>query len=464
MHIRTVRSIALLLLLLVVASAVLAGCDLSGDNPLNPSSEQPGTESAPSSDPYAPATSEISLIEFQDESSKEPEDAVVHFLACGDNLIHPSVYYTAMEYYCEAHGTECDYVTTHEAGYDFLPIYEYVADEMKEADYLYINQETLSGGPGTTINGYPSFNSPTAIDDTLRELGVDVVNLAHNHMLDSGDDRFLIYTNALLKSYGLNTIGYYSDIGDTNNILVTECKGIRFAWLSYVYGTNYYNTSANEKLKNSYIPYFTQELCTRQVELAKQQADVVIVSAHWGSEYSFNPNSFQKTYADLLCELGVDVVIGMHPHCLQPMEWKTSSTGHRMLLTYSIGNFVSGMQEAQCVLEGMLSFDVRKHGDTVTVENPMLTPIVCHYIKDKVVNSKLDTGYRQFKLYRLADYTEELAAVHGVHYYEKRKSSATLYDSQTGKLGAKFSIANMYATVQKLIPAEFLAPEYQAQN
>ncbi|MBQ3934352.1 MAG: hypothetical protein II715_00910, partial [Clostridia bacterium] len=83
-----------------------------------------------------------------------------------------------------------------------------------------------------------------------------------------------------------------------------------------------------------------------------------------------------------------------------------------------------------------------------------------HYVKGKVVNSKLDTGYREFKLYRLSDYTEELAAVHGVHYYEKRKSSATLYDSQTGKLGAKFSIANMIATVEKLIPAEFLPEEY----
>ena len=463
MHMRKIRLLTALLLIPVAVSALLLGCDLSGVNPLDTSSAEPSAAPSEAAS-YEPSNVEISLVDLPDESPEEPEDTVVHFLACGDNLIHPSVYYTAMEYYAAEHGTECDYVTTHEAGYDFLPIYEYVADEMAAADYLYINQETLSGGPGTTIYGYPNFNSPTAIDETLRDLGVDIVNLAHNHMLDSGDDRYLVYTNALLQSYGLQTIGYYADLADTNNIVFTECKGIRFAWLSYVYATNYYNTGANERVKNSYIPYFSQELCTRQVQLAKQQADIVIVSAHWGNEYSFSPNSFQKTYAELLCELGVDVVIGMHPHCLQPMEWKTSSTGHKMLLTYSIGNFVSGMQEAQCVLEGMLSFDVVKHGDNVTVENPLLTPVVCHYVKGKVVNSKLDTGYREFKVYRLKDYTEDLAAVHGVHYYEKRKSSATLYDSQTGRLGAKFSIANMIYTVQKLIPAEFLPPEFQTAS
>ena len=457
-----VRSILIVLLALTAAAALLGGCDLSAVNPLTESSEQ--EQSGNTSGTASAGPSEISLIDIPDESpeeSKEPEDPVVHFMCCGDNLIHPSVYFTAMEYYAAEHGTTTDYVTTHEAGYDFLPIYEYFADEMRAADCLYINQETLSGGPGTTIDGYPSFNSPEVIHKAVSDLGADIVNLAHNHMLDSRDDRYLIYTDALLKSYGVQTIGYYKNQEDTNNIVIQEINGIKIAWLSYVYATNYHNTDANSYVKNSYIPYFSQELCTRQVMLAKQQADVVIVSAHWGNEYSFKPNSFQQTYAELLCELGVDVVVGMHPHCLQPMEWKTSSTGHRMLLTYSLGNFVSGMQEAQCVLEGVLTFDIRKHDGVCTVENPLLTPIVCHYVKGKVVNSKLDTGYREFKLYKLADYTEDLAAVHGVHYYEKRKSSATLYDSETGKLGAKFSIANMICTVQKLIPAEFLPEEFQ---
>ncbi|MBP5231691.1 MAG: CapA family protein, partial [Clostridia bacterium] len=458
---RSIRFFALLLLgVLALTGALASGCDFSGVNPLESSAP---AVSGDVSGSVSAGPSEISLIDLPDESpeeSPEPEPQVLHFMCCGDNLIHPSVYFTSMEYYAAAHGTTTDYVTTHEAGYDFAPIYEYFAEDMAAADYLYINQETLSGGPGTTIDGYPSFNSPEAIHETMAALGADIVNLAHNHMLDSRDDRYLVYTDALIRSLGPQTIGYYRNFEDTNNIVVTEKNGIRVAWLSYVYATNYHNTDANNYVKNSYIPYFSQELCTRQVALAKQQADVVIVSAHWGNEYSFKPNSFQETYAQLLCELGVDVIVGMHPHCLQPMEWRTNSAGHRTLLTYSLGNFVSGMQEAQCVLEGVLSFDVRKETDgTVTVENPLMTPIVCHYVKGKVVNSKLDTGYREFKLYRLKDYTEDLAAVHGVHYYEKRKSSATLYDSETGRLGAKFSIANMIYTVKKLIPSEFLPPE-----
>ena len=462
MRARKLRLTAALLLLFLILSTVLFGCDTSGVNPLEHSSGASGSPDSVSEPSSASSPGEISLIDPPvDESSKEPEDTVLHFVCCGDNLIHPSVYFTAMEYYAAAHGTTTDYVTTHEAGYDFYPMFENVQDLMVQADFLYINQETLSGGPGTTIDGYPNFNSPEIIHSTMRDLGADIVNLAHNHMLDSRSDQFLIYTHALLESLGVTTIGYYTSLEDTNNIVVTEQDGVKIAWLAYVYATNHYNTDANSHLKNSYIPYFSQELCTRQVALAKQLADVVIVSAHWGSEYSFKPNSFQKTYAELLCELGVDVIVGMHPHCLQPMEWMTSSTGHRTLLTYSIGNFLSGMQEAQCVLEGILTFDIRKHEDTVTVENPLLTPIVCHYVKGKVVNSKLDTGYREFKLYFLTDYTEELAAVHGVHYYESRKNSATLYSSETGKYGAKFSIPNMWCTVKTLIPAEFLPEEYQ---
>lgn len=456
-----IRIIRLLVLLLAVA-ALLSACDFSVDNPLESVPDQSAPDHSGSVSYDSSLAPEISLFPLPDESEESvEEDTVIHFLACGDNLIHPSVYFSAMERYAEKHGETCTYQATNEAGYDFLPIYENVADVMKAADVLYINQETLSGGPGTKIYGYPTFNSPEAVDDSLKELGVDIVNIAHNHMLDAGNDSYLIHTNAYLKSIGLTPIGYYSNEAETNQIVVTETKGVRIAWLSYVYATNLYNTGANSRLSQTYVPYFSEELIRRQVAIAKQSADLIIVSAHWGNEYSYSPNSFQKQYADLFCDLGVDVVIGMHPHCIQPMEWRTNSEGHRMLLTYSIGNFVSGMQEAQCVLEGMLSFDARKHDGTITIENALLTPLINHYTKEKVVDSKLDTGYRNFKLYYLTDYTEDLAAQHGVHYYEKRKSSATLYNSETGKSGANFSIANMIYTVKKVIPAEFLPEEYR---
>jgi len=113
------------------------------------------------------------------------------------------------------------------------------------------------------------------------------------------------------------------------------------------------------------------------------------------------------------------------------------------------------MQNALNVLEGMLSFDVRKSAETgeITIENPMLTPLVLHYTKESADGEK-DTGYRNFKIYELKDYTEELVKASGVTWYEKRKGTTTLK-------GGKFSIENLYKTLQSVIPAEFLPEEYR---
>jgi poly-gamma-glutamate synthesis protein (capsule biosynthesis protein) len=273
--------------------------------------------------------------------------------------------------------------------------------------------------------------------------------MAHNHMVDSGSDSLLKYSDPYFKSLGMTPLGYYENEAATNNIVLYEEQGITFALLTYTYATNGISIRGE-----TYIPYFDEELIRRQVSLAQTQSDVVIVSAHWGWEDSYSANSEQKKYAKLFCELEVDVVIGTHSHCLQPMEWMVNeSTGHRMLLTYSLGNFVSGMQNALNVLEGMLSFDVRKDAFTgeITIENPMLTPLVLHYTQESK-DGKKDTGYRNFKIYELKNYTDALVAEHGVIGYE-RVNGTTLK-------GGKFCIENLYKTLKQIIPAEFLSPEY----
>lgn len=416
----------------------------------------PGQTSDPSASAAASSTGGTSSSQIGTSGSPvitlpEDEDTVVSILACGDNLIHPSVYYYAMECYAKAHNETCTYAATNDANYDFFPIYENVAEAMKSADICYINQETLSGGPGTQISGFPQFNCPEAVGRTLKELGVDIVNLAHNHMLDSGDDRFLVHSNSFFNSIGLTPIGFYENEADTQNIVLYESKGIKFAFLAYTYSTNGLTCSSQ-----TYIPYFDEALIRRQVALAKQQADVILVSAHWGDEDSYTPNATQKRYASLFCELGVAAVIGMHPHCLQPMEWMTSDNGNRMLLTYSLGNFVSGQQWANEILEGMLSFQVRKDAKTgaITVEEPILTPLIMHSTKEAVV-ARNDTGYRNFKIYRLSDYTEELAAKNSAHWYEAKDPTHRLYGS------GEFSIQNLCKTVERLIPEEFLPADYK---
>ena len=455
---RAYRYLTAFLVLALTAMIVVYGCSVLREQEGDSSSSLPnqsgdvtqaGTSTDPGSEPSKPSgtssSAEISAVPIQPE-----EDTVVSIVACGDNLIHPSVYYYAMECYASAHSENCTYAATNDSNYDFSSIYENVAARMKGADICYINQETLSGGEGTKIDGYPTFNSPEAVGRTLRELGVDVVNMAHNHMLDAGNDSFLIHSDGFFSSLGMTPLGYYEDEADTNNIVLYEEKGITFAFLPYTYGTN--GITCYSK---TYIPYMEEAFVRKQVALAKQQADVVIVSAHWGWEDSFNPNSDQQFFAKLFCELGVDVVIGMHSHCIQPMQWMESSDGHRMLLTYSLGNFVSGMQNGLNVLEGMLSFNVRRSAETkeITIEEPLFTPLVLHYTKERSVDGK-DTGYRNFKLYDLKDYTAELAGAHGVVWYERQHNTSTLY-------GGKFNLDNLYETLKRVIPAEFLPAEYR---
>lgn len=385
------------------------------------------------------------------EVSEVPQDTVVSFLACPDNIIHPSVFYDALERAARNDGVKADFSDLHNAKYDFPYIYEHVAEAVKNADISYINQETLIGGTSGRIIGYPCFNSPKPVADTVIDLGFDVVNVAHNHMLDSGDTRYLENCNKVFEEKGVEVIGYYPDEASTENITVIEREGIKVAFLSYTYGTNGIPLPKNSKFV---IPYFSEALVKKQVSFAKQVADVIIVSCHWGYEDTFGVNGEQKKYAKLMCDLGVDVVLGMHPHVIQPMEWMTSESGHKSLVVYSLGNFVSGMVGGMNMLAGMLSLDIVKDVETgeISIENPLFIPTVTHYEKKGSVASN-DTGYRNFKICYLSDYTEEQASAHGVCIYELGHG--------TTLVNGKFSKKTLVDTLVKYIPQEFLPEEFK---
>lgn len=442
---RMKRFVPLFLAILIPFVLLVGGCAFEAENPFSESSAD--SSAAESSSAGTSSAAEAS----SEEEIPLPEDEVIRFVACGDNILHPSVYYYGMEVYAEEHGQSCTYAAANDDRYDFHPIYENVAPAMKEADICYINQETLfKGGENAAVSGYPRFNSPEIIGTTLYDLGVDVVNLAHNHMLDCGSDEAVRYSAGFFRQLGMTPIGYYESEADTENIVIYETKGVKIAFLAYTEHTN--GIPDNYP---AYIPYFDDALVSKQVALAKQQADLVIVSAHWGNEYAWNPSSSQKHNADLLCSLGVDVVIGMHPHCIEPMEWRTNADGHKTLLAYSIGNFLSGMHEGMCHLEGMLQFDIRKDAATgkVTVEKPQFVPLVMHFEAGKSVNTQVDTGYRGFRIYYLSDYTEELAASHGIHKREREFRNYQLN-------GGEFTRECLINTVKAVIPAEFLPAEF----
>lgn len=191
-------------------------------------------------------------------------------------------------------------------------------------------------GDGYELSYYPMFNSPQDVGYDLQELGFDVVGIANNHMLDKGA-KGLEKTIAFWKNMeGVLLIGGYDSREDYDTVRVLEKNGIKIAFLAYTYGTNGLTKAASSPVV---IPYINEDDITRQVAAAKNAADAVIVSVHWGDEGSFKPNDAQKRTAQLFADCGVTAIIGHHPHVIQPVEWITGKNGNKTLCVYSLGNF-----------------------------------------------------------------------------------------------------------------------------
>ena len=315
------------------------------------------------------------------------------FLGCGDNIIY---------------GTKDAVYNAVEGGrkYNYKVYYEGVADTIANADIAFINQETLMCGEGYALSYYPCFNSPQELGYDLVEMGFDVVNIANNHMLDKSADG-LSKTIAFWKGMDTLMIGGYENAEDFDTIRYIEKDGVKIAFLSYTYATNGIVKPASSPLV---IPYINDEDIIRQTALAKESADLVFVSIHWGVEGSFTPNEEQKRVAQLLSDCGVDAIIGHHPHVIQPVEWLTGKDGNETLCVYSLGNFMAQQAYDYNMLGGMISFDIvhtSEEGSVPHLENVVFTPTVFHF-----AGSFLENNVLPFE-----QYTPELAALHGVRTY-----------------------------------------------
>ena len=362
----------------------------------------------------------ITLV--SDEPAEPIKRTTVSFIACGDNLVHGSVYTDAKKL---AAGTDKEY--------NFLPMYENVTDIIKEADIAFINQETPFGGDVKPISGYPMFNTPDQMGYDIIELGFDVVGMANNHMLDSyaaGYKR----TIEFWENTDVLAIGGYKNKADYENIRILEKDGIKIAFLAYTYGTNGLTLPVGSELV---VPLYNDTDIDRQTKKAREIADCVIVSIHWGTEDHFTPGAEQKRKAQIMVDNGVDVILGHHPHVLQDLKWIDRPDGGRTLCIYSLGNFLSGMMYSRNMVGGFLCFDIVKNlgGDGVTIENASFIPTVCHYLHN--------TQAYDFKLYRFSEYTEALENAHGAHKFDNR-----------------MSMDYMHGIIDSEIPKEFLVEEF----
>ena len=291
-------------------------------------------------------TTETTTTEPTTTEPPPPEvTSTVTIRSAGDVLIHVPVYQNAKQ----SDGT-----------YDFSHIFTYSEDIISSCDYFVANLETTLGGTnGRNYTGFPRFNSPDSILDALKGAGIDCLLTANNHSYDTNGPGVL-RTIEKIEEIGLDYTGSRKTTEDVQ-YLVKNISGLKFGLACYTYETptsegrkalnGLVVDTATAPLINSFKPgspeSFYEELGTNISKMKKKGADIIAVYIHWGEEYQLAQNAKQKEIAQRLCDMGVDVIIGGHPHVVQPMDLLTSTDGkHKTVCVYSMGNFVSNQRRS----------------------------------------------------------------------------------------------------------------------
>ncbi len=237
--------------------------------------------------------------------------------------------------------------------YSFDNNYKYVSSYIKEADLSIANLETTLAGDGIPYSSYPTFNTPDALADALKNAGVDIISTINNHTFDKGD-LGVERTLDVLKSKNFSTIGTISKLGD-ENYLIKEVNGISLGITSFSYGDIKENTKflngikVSDKSKDKLNVFDSSDVNNAFNTINNtlkniSHTDIQILVIHWGDEYKRIPNQFQHDLAQKLSDIGVDIIIGSHPHVIQPMEMNELPDGGNCFLVYSLGNFISNMK------------------------------------------------------------------------------------------------------------------------
>lgn len=374
---------------MVAFSCGISGC--GGTTNINHEATIPAIPSMVDESSVETTTSEKS--NSQEESSG---DVTIHVVAVGDNLVQECVYKSA-----QVHATDGN-------KYNFDYCYENIKSLIC-GDLNIINQETLICNGDYEISGSNfNFNAPVELGDALIGVGFDVVTMCNNHLLDKGVgglNSCMDYWDAKrTANSSLLTYGVYRDYMDMQNVRIKEVQGKTVAFLGYTESTNGYSLPENSELE---IVYMSQEdVIETQIQAAKQLADVVIVTCHWGVEDTHTVTDRVKDRANKIINWGADVIVGTHPHVAQSMEYLTRADGTQGFVFYSLGNFISAQTDNFNLVGELADFNiVVKEDGGVAVEKVEVTPIITHYEDGKLSN---------LRLYLYNQYSEELAAQHGL--------------------------------------------------
>ena len=285
-----------------------------------------------------PKTELKTVNESQEKKEPEVKEERLSLIMVGDALLHSSLYRDGYQ-----NGT-----------YDFTSQLEFIKPEIQKHDLAFYNQESILGGTSIGLSDYPNFNSPQEFGDAMIDAGFNLVSLANNHTMDRGVTAIQNSCD-YWKTKDVLTAGSYCSAEDAEEIKNKEKNGIKYTMLAYTYGTNGITVPSD---KPYLVNLYSDELAKADIEKVRDKVDLLIVSMHWGTEYRSEPTDEQKREAEYLSNLGVDIIIGTHPHVIEPITYINDT-----LVIYSLGNFISAQStnnDYNTMVELMTSVDVVK--------------------------------------------------------------------------------------------------------
>ncbi len=301
------------------------------------------------------------------EVKKTSKEYKASLFMVGDALIHYGVYNDAKR---------------SDGSYDFKPMFQYIKPISSKYDLVYYNQETILGGASLGYSSYPRFNSPQEVGDAFIDSGFNMVSLATNHTMDKGEQGVINSVNYWKTKkdkvvYSGQWISQEEREKETSQIY--EKNGIKYAFFSYTTWTNGLDTPVGKEYLNN---VYSNEKAAADIAKVKGKADVIIVAMHWGTEYTLGVNTNQEEIANYLSNLGVNIIIGAHPHVVEPVEYINNG---KTFVIYSLGNFISDQGVTERLIGLMMELTIKKVVDiddsvSISIESPKAQLI---YTKDK---------------------------------------------------------------------------------
>ena len=312
------------------------------------------------------ATTVSQTADSKEKNTATEQETSARIMANGDLLYHDIIYISAKK----ADGT-----------YDFHENFEYVKPWLKQADLV------LGDFEGTVnkdhyLAGYPLFNAPGEVMDAIKDAGYQVLDLAHNHILDSQIEGVVSTADAIEKA-GMTPIGVYThEPRDKAPIVIKEVNGIKVAILAYSYGFNGIEQSISQEDYNRYLSDLDEDKMKAEIERAEKEADITIIMPQMGVEYQIEPTEEQKKLYHKMIDWGADIIFGGHPHVVEPAE-TVEKEGDKKLIIYSMGNFISNqrietmqdVENAKWTERGVLmDVTIKKKAGKTTIETAQAHP------------------------------------------------------------------------------------------